>query len=108
MDLIHRLNVYLKPCYFAHVQRTLLIYSQMKILLYWPHSLTVTGVKSDKKSINLVSVSIFRHLKVTLKLKLQPANVSQIKTIYRSYIYYSLILFRFNIYKLQGKISEKM
>ena len=60
LRLIHRLDVYLKPLFLAHVKRIyiniLLIYSQMKFQLYQSHSLTAIGLKSGKKSIKWVSV----------------------------------------------------
>ena len=46
----------------------------MRFQLCQLHIKRVIGLKSGKKSINLVSVWHFRELKVTLKLKLQILN----------------------------------
>ena len=55
-------------------------YSNLKFQLYEPHSLTVIGLKSGQKSINLVS-GHFRVFKVTLEFKLQASIFSQRKRI---------------------------
>ena len=53
----------LKALIFHTCKKNILIYSQMRFLLYQSHSLTATGLKSGRKSINWVSVAILEILR---------------------------------------------
>ena len=66
----------LKALSLGTCKKNILIYSQTKFQLYQSHSLTATGLKSGKKSINWVCGHL-RDLKVNLKLKLQTTNFPQ-------------------------------
>ena len=64
-----------KALIFGACQKHILIYSQMRFQLYQSHSLTVTGLKSGKKSINWVFVGDFETLRWPYKL--QASSFSQ-------------------------------
>ena len=51
-----------KPWFLAHTKMNIL-YSQMRFQLYQAHIMSVIGLKSDKKSINWVSVGILETLR---------------------------------------------
>ena len=63
MGLIHRLNVYLKPWFLAHVKKNILIYSQMRFQLYQLQIMIVIRLTSGKKSINWLSVGILENIR---------------------------------------------
>ena len=48
----------LKAFIFGICKKNIIIYSQMGFQLYQPHSLTVTGLKSDEKEKYRVSVGL--------------------------------------------------
>ena len=68
MVLIHRLDVYLKHWFMAHV-KNIITYSQMRYQLYQSHSLTATGLKSGKKVQIIASLSAFQRPQCDFKIK---------------------------------------
>ena len=52
----------LKAFIFGTCKKNIIIYSQMGFQLYQQHSLTVTGLKSDKKAKYRVSVGLLETL----------------------------------------------
>ena len=59
MVLMQKLNVYLKPLFSVQsCKKNIIIYSQMRFQLYQSYSLTVTGLKIDKKEKYRVSVGL--------------------------------------------------
>ena len=61
----------LKALIFGTYKNNILISSQIRFELYQSHSLTVTGLKSSKKSKYWVFMGPSRDLNVAFKLKLQ-------------------------------------
>ena len=64
-DLIYRLNIYLKPCFFGRCKKNIIkyMYSHTRFRLSQLNIMTAIGLKSGKKSINWASVGILETVK---------------------------------------------
>ena len=97
----------LKALMFSTCKKNIIIYSQVRFQLYQSHSLTVTGLKSGKKSKYWVSVGLLETSMWTLnqsfRFKIFHNQRLHIECISNTVWNFS----RLTISKLQGKICEK-